>query len=96
MQLQRVTQVIETDTVSQLGVEQAYDVAPGIEGAGLLLGSGVARDFGNQMLRNKIANLAQEVEFASGWNSFELIHPCRVAGANKKFQPILSNPVGWL
>jgi len=25
-----------------------------------------------------------------------LIHPCRVAGANKKRQPFLSIPVGWL
>jgi hypothetical protein len=46
------------------------------------------------MHRNVIANLAQDVDLGAGWNPFELIHPCRVAGANKKFQPIFSNPVG--
>jgi hypothetical protein len=48
------------------------------------------------MHRNVIANRAQDVESGPGWNNFELIHLCRVAGANKKFQPILSTPVGWL
>ncbi len=31
-----------------------------------------------------------------GWNDFELIHLCIVAGANKKFRPLFSIPVGWL
>jgi hypothetical protein len=50
-------------------------------------------DFGYFVRRNVIAVLAQDVELGPGWNLFELIHPCRVAGANKKFQPPFSNPV---
>jgi hypothetical protein len=48
------------------------------------------------VLGNKIANLSQDAELGAGWGNFELIHPCRVAGTNKKFQPISSNPLGRL
>jgi hypothetical protein len=68
-------------------------MAPGVGGSRLSLCSGSAGDFEYFMRRNVIANLAQDVESGSGWSNFELIHPCRVAGANNKLQPILSNPV---
>jgi hypothetical protein len=71
-------------------------MTPGLEASRLVLRSGIARYFGNLMRRNEIANLAQDVELGPGWGSFELIHPCRVAGANKKLQPFLSNPLGRL
>jgi hypothetical protein len=48
------------------------------------------------VLGNKIANLSQDAELGAGWGYFEFIHPCRVAGARKKFQPIPSNPLGRL
>ena len=46
--------------------------------------------------KNEVANLPQAVELGAGWGHFEFIHPCRVAGARKKIQPIFSNPVGRL
>jgi hypothetical protein len=96
MQPQRIAQVIETDAMSQLGIDQANYMAPRREAARLILGASGPSDFGNRVRRNKIANLAQHVALGAGWTLFELIHPCRVAGANKKLQPFLSNPVGWL
>jgi hypothetical protein len=38
----------------------------------------------------------QDAELGTGWGYFEFIHPCRVAGARKKFQPFFSNPLGRL
>src|SRR5262249_18424840 len=96
MQLQRIAQIIQPDAMAQLGVDQANDMTPRLERARFILCPGGARNFGNEVLRNKIANLAQHVELAAGWNDFELIHPCRVAGANKNFQPFFSTAVGWL
>jgi hypothetical protein len=68
------SQVVEADAVRSFGSR--------IKGAGLLFHSGFARDFGNLMCRNRIANLAQDVEVAAGWKHFEL-HPCHAAVANK-------------
>jgi hypothetical protein len=71
-------------------------MAPRLKAARLGLGSRGTRNLGDGVRRNKIANLAQDAELGTGWSFFELIHPCRVAGANKKLQPFLSNPMGWL
>lgn len=95
VQLQGITQIIQADAMSQLGIGQTHHMAPGLEGARLILHPGCPRNFGNQMLRNIIANLTQDAALGPGWRHFEFIHPCRVAGERKKFQPILSNPVGW-
>jgi hypothetical protein len=94
--MQRITQVIQSDAMGQLAIEQTHHMAPRLKAAGLVLGSGRARDLGHLVRRNKIANLAQNAELGTGWGYFELIHPCRVAGANKKLQPFLSYPEGWL
>src|SRR5664280_311095 len=96
VQLQRITQIIQADAMAQLPVEQAHDMAPGVERPRLILRSRDPGNLGYFMHRNVIANLPQDVDLGAGWNPFELIHPCRVAGANKKFQPIFSNPVRWL
>jgi hypothetical protein len=40
----------------------------------------------HQERRNVIANLAQDGELGTSWSYFELIHACRVAGANKRLQ----------
>ena len=79
--------------MGQLPVEQADHMAPMVERPRLGLRSRGAGNSGYFMHRNVIANLALDVESGPGWNNFELIHPCRVARANKTFQPILSNPV---
>src|SRR4029077_21198046 len=93
---QRIAQVIQTDAMSQLGIDQADNMTPRLEASRLILVSSSPSDFGHLVRGNKIANLAQHVALGPGWNLFELIHPCRVAGANKKLQPFLSNPEGRL
>src|SRR5208283_4347149 len=84
------------EAVTKLRVEQAHHMAPRRKGACLTLGTSSPRNLRHQKRRNIIANLAQDGELGTGWSYFVLIHPCRVAGANKKLQPFLSNPVGWL
>jgi hypothetical protein len=71
-------------------------MAPRAERARLILRPGGPRNFTDQVLGNKIANLSQDAELGAGWGYFEFIHPCRVAGARKKFQPISSNLLGRL
>jgi len=71
-------------------------MAPRRKAARLTLGASGPRNLRHQEGRNVIANLAQDAELGTGWSFFELIHPCRVAGANKRLQPFLSNRVGWL
>jgi hypothetical protein len=82
--------------MGQLRIGQTHHMAPRLERARLILRPGCPRNFSNQVLGNKIANLVQDAELGSGWGSFEFIHPCRVAGERKKFQPIFSNPLGSL
>jgi hypothetical protein len=43
-----------------------------------------------------ITNLVQDAELGSGWSAFEFIHPGRLAGDQKKFQPVFSKPRGRL
>ena len=94
--MQGITQIIEPDAMSQLRIDQAHHMAPRRKRARLILDPGGARNFRDQVAGNKIANLTEDPELRTGWGHFELIHPCRVAGANKKFQPFSSNPLGWL
>ena len=71
-------------------------MAPMGERARLILRPSGPRNFRDQVLGNKIANLSQDAELGAGWGYFEFIHPCRVAGARKKFQPISSHHLGRL
>jgi hypothetical protein len=64
---QGVADVVETETVGQLGVKQADDVAPGSKIAPLIFHTGRTRQLGHQMRRNEVANLAQQGELAGGW-----------------------------
>jgi len=82
--------------MGQLRIAQAHHMAPRAERARLILRPGGPCNFRDQVLGNKIANLSQDAELGAGWGYFEFIHPCRVAGARKKFQPISSNPLGRL
>ena len=96
VQLQGIAQVIQPEAVAELSVEQAHHRAPRRKTARLTLVASGPRNLRHQERRNVIANLAQDGELGTGWSYFELIHPCRVAGANKRLQPFLSNPVGSL
>jgi hypothetical protein len=86
VQTQGVADVIESETVGKLGVEQAYDVTPRTEGAGLIFHAGLACQSRHQMRRNEVADLAQERELAGGWLVSNLIiHalPCGKARTGK-------------
>ena len=96
VQLQRITQIIQAKAVAELVVEQAHHMTPRRKAARLILGSRGPRYLRHKERRNIIANLAQDGEIGTGWTYFDLVHPRRVAGANKKLQPFLSKPVGWL
>ena len=86
MKPQGVANVVEAEAVSQLGVKQTDDVAPGREIAPLFFDAGVPRQLGHQMRWNEIANLAQQGELAGGWLvSSLIIHalPCGRAQTRK-------------
>ena len=57
---------------SNLSPEQAHYMAPRGKGARLILRSGSPRNFREQVLRNKIANLSQGAELGAGWGDFEI------------------------
>jgi hypothetical protein len=65
-------------------------MAPRAEGARLILHARVASYFADKMRRNKVANLAQDVEVGSCWFDF-YFHPCLVAGLQTLSQHIFSN-----
>ena len=89
MQTQPVTDIVEAQGVGELGVDQAHDMAPGAEGAGLVGDAGVARQLGDQVRRNQIAELAQEREAAARWLAGCLfIHP-RPCGRVQPRRPTL-------
>ena len=67
VQTQGVTDIIEAEGVGELGVEQTHDMAPRREAAGFFFDAGVPRQFGYEVSRNQIAELAQECEAAAGW-----------------------------
>ena len=92
---QSVADVVEAEAVSQLGVKQTDDVAPGREIAPLFFDAGVPRQLGHQMRRNEIANLAQQGELAGGWLvSSLIIHalPCGRAQTSKPTFFIFQTP----
>ncbi len=51
MKTQRVTPVVEAEAVGDLGVEQADDMAPGTEAAGLFIHASFAGQTRHQMWR---------------------------------------------
>ena len=77
--------------MGQLGVEQADDLAPRTEHAGVVFDAGVARQFGNQVSGNEIAKLAKIGELAGGWHvAGFLFMPYLVARSKPASQPFLS------
>src|SRR5208337_2684178 len=96
MQLQAITQIIQPDTVGQLRIQQANRMAPRTESARPILRAGLPGYLRDPVLRNEIANLAQDVKSAACWFDCFLFHPCRVAGLNRQANTFLQFPVGWL
>ena len=79
----------------KLCLQQADGVTPGRDGTGFY--AGFPGYLGDLVRRNKIANLAQDVELGSCWfDEFFLFHACRVAGLNRQANTFFRFPVGWL
>src|SRR2546422_5657408 len=69
MQIQRVTNIVQTQSMRQLGVKQTHDMAPGREAAGLLVHTRGSRQPGDQMRCNPVAKLSKNGEFEAAWLS---------------------------
>ena len=67
VQPQRVATVVESKGVGQLGVEEAYHMAPRAKRAGLGDYPGVPRQLRHEMSGSEIAELVQQREFAARW-----------------------------
>ena len=78
VQPQRVTDVVQTDGMSQLCKEHTHYVTPRTEGSRHGIHAGLARKFRNQMRRNEIAKLPKNAEFGCGWFGVSFFHLCRV------------------
>ena len=79
MEPQTVTDIVETDGVNKLGVEQRYDVTPVAEGAGEFIRAQIAGQLGDEMRRNEMAKLPEHRQFGTGWRTFGFFHLDRVA-----------------
>jgi hypothetical protein len=75
---QRVTDVVQTDGMSQLRKEHTHYVTPRAEGSCHGIHAGLSRKFRNQMRWNQIAKLSQNSEFGGGWFGISFFHLCRV------------------
>ena len=78
VQPQRVTDVVQTNGVSQLRKEHTYYVTPRTEGSRHGIHAGLARKFRNQVRRNKFAELSENSQFRGGWFGVSFHHLCRV------------------
>src|ERR1700741_5274924 len=79
VQSQCVTDVVQTDGVSQLRKEHTHYVTPRTEGSRHGIHAGLARKFRNKMRRNQVAKLSQNSELGGGWFClFFFNHLCRV------------------
>jgi hypothetical protein len=87
VQPQGIAEIIETQTVGQLGKEHAHDVAPRTKGAGFLIHPCFSGQLRDQEIRNEIAKLPQNRQLGSRWmDRFLFFHPCRVAGLQATIQ----------
>ena len=94
MQLERITDVIETDAMRQLGVTLAHNMTPGPERARLILRTRLPSQFRNRVLRNEIADLPQDAELGTCWLDLLFFHPCLVAGLHGRANTFFVKTVG--
>src|SRR5713101_8120927 len=66
MELQPITDIVETERVRQLGINHGNQVTPGAKGA-RLFHSGFTRNLGDQVARNDLAELLENAELGFGW-----------------------------
>ena len=84
MQLQGITQVIQADALGQLRVAQTHHMTLDGKRARLILRPGCPRHFEDQVLGNKMANLAEDVRFGACWAGRFIFHPSFVAGLKSR------------
>src|SRR6266404_1296584 len=98
VQPQCVTDVVQTDGMSQLCKEHTHYVTPRAEGSCHGIHAGLARKFRNQMWRNEFAKLSQNSELGCGWFGVSFFHLCRVtklkSHANHFFSCLNRNSYG--
>jgi len=85
VQTQPVADVVETDGVGELGVDQAHQMAPRAEGACLLVHAGFSREFRHHVAGNEIANLPEHGKLAAAWCGC-FIHPLPSGRARRSRQ----------
>jgi hypothetical protein len=102
MQSQAVADVVETDGVGQLRVEQRDHMTPRRIGSRLALHSGLSGQLGHQKRRNQIANLVQDAELTLAWaggrlgSGMSIFHPLLVEPFRLWPKHFLRQPVGCL
>ena len=101
MQPQGVTHIVETETVGELGIDQADDMASRTEGLAPFLHRMFADQLWHQMIWNQIAKLPQKRELCRRWLALCLVFhalPCGRVQTRKPtlFYPSTLNPVGHL
>ena len=80
VQAQAVTDIVETDGVNELGIEQRHDMTPVTEGASELFRAEIAGQLGDEVGRNEMAKLPEHGQLGTGWRTLGfLFHLDRVA-----------------
>jgi hypothetical protein len=68
MMPETIADIVQTNGVSELGMQQGYDMAPGRKLPCLFVDPVLPRQFGNQMARNNLADLRQNAQLGfGGW-----------------------------
>ena len=65
---QPITDVVETDGMGELGVDEAHQMTPRAEATRFLVHPGLPHQLGHHMGGNEIANLPQHSKLAAVWN----------------------------
>jgi len=63
LQAQGITNVVESDAMGELRVDQRHHMTPRTEGAGSFIHFCFTGNLGHQKLRNEVANLPQKISF---------------------------------
>jgi hypothetical protein len=102
MQPQAVTDIVESDGVDQLRVEQRDHMTPRRIGSCLAFHSGLPGQLAHQERRNQVANLVQDAELTLAWaggrlgSGMSIFHPLLVEPFRLWPKHFLRQPVGCL
>lgn len=97
MEVEGVADVIEPDGMGELRVQQGDHLTPWAEGPGLFIDPMLASQPGDQVIGDKVAELAEDGEFTPGWlRAVFVFHTCRVAGEDASANLLYPSPMGWL